>query len=229
MPTYARAFKISSTNVVHLGSSAEPYLTPSVYTDEEGVLSYYEVCEMLSSKQKTAKVYWDHVSNVPFAIISGQSKDSNTWVSFDDSQSARKKANYVKANGLGGVSIWSLDMDDFKGLFCNLGAFPIIETIKQELENDQNHTTQGHSSLTNSTNKTLPIDKNKHSSTAIPKRASINQKPEKNSNGEVRRIRLKATINRRKRLANNSNPKSFSLHLFIFIFFTQSIYLFLKK
>ena len=35
---------------------------------------------------------------------------------------------------LGGVSIWSLDMDDFMGAFCNLGPFPIIEAIKEEFE-----------------------------------------------------------------------------------------------
>jgi hypothetical protein len=35
---------------------------------------------------------------------------------------------------LGGVSIWSLDMDDFKGWFCNLGTFPIIGAIKEEFE-----------------------------------------------------------------------------------------------
>ncbi len=60
--------------------------------------------------------------------------DSNLWISYEDSRSARKKAEYVKRVGLGGVSIWSLDMDDFKGLFCNLGAFPIIESIKEEFE-----------------------------------------------------------------------------------------------
>ena len=78
-------------------------------------------------------------AEVPFAIISStnntrQLDDSNLWISYEDSRSARKKAEYVKRIGLGGVSIWSLDMDDFKGLFCNLGAFPIIESIKEEFE-----------------------------------------------------------------------------------------------
>ena len=35
---------------------------------------------------------------------------------------------------LGGVSVWSLDMDDFKGWFCNLGPYPIIESVKEEFE-----------------------------------------------------------------------------------------------
>lgn len=35
---------------------------------------------------------------------------------------------------LGGISVWSLDMDDFKGWFCNLGPYPIIESVKEEFE-----------------------------------------------------------------------------------------------
>lgn len=59
---------------------------------------------------------------------------SNLWISYEDARSARKKVEYAKQMQLGGVSIWSLDMDDFKGAFCNLGSFPIIESIKEEFE-----------------------------------------------------------------------------------------------
>lgn len=93
---------------------------------------------------------------VPFAIISNANKSdtrksddkSSLWISYEDAKSARKKAEYVKKNSFGGVSIWSLDMDDFKGWFCNLNAFPIIESIKEEFEHkfilvdvDKNNTT----------------------------------------------------------------------------------------
>lgn len=29
--------------------------------------------------------------------------------------------------------VWSLDMDDFKGLFCNQGQYPLIKTLQTEL------------------------------------------------------------------------------------------------
>lgn len=131
-------------------------MTPSVYTSEEGILSYYEVCEMMSSKE--TRVYWDDLAEVPFAIVmngGGQQKEdnddedddddnesgkkstnksANLWISYEDARSARKKVEYAKQMQLGGVSIWSLDMDDFKGAFCNLGPFPIIEAVKEEFE-----------------------------------------------------------------------------------------------
>lgn len=151
IPTYARAFKIikrsNSPNLVFVGIESEPFVTPSVYTSEEGILSYYEVCEMMSNKE--TRVYWDDLAEVPFAIVMQQqasddaenedskassASSSNLWISYEDARSARKKVEYAKQMQLGGVSIWSLDMDDFKGAFCNLGPFPIIEAVKEEFE-----------------------------------------------------------------------------------------------
>jgi len=143
VPTYARAFKItrkpSSQNLVHLGVDSEPFLNPSAYTSEEGVLSYYEVCELMANKE--TKVYWDDTAMVPFAIAPAKNVNptsttdltSSVWISYDDARSARKKAEFVKQKNLGGVAVWSVDMDDFKGQFCNLGRFPVIEALKQEL------------------------------------------------------------------------------------------------
>ncbi|CAF4707854.1 unnamed protein product, partial [Rotaria magnacalcarata] len=31
------------------------------------------------------------------------------------------------ANNLGGMFVWSLDMDDFNGAFCNNGTYPFIK------------------------------------------------------------------------------------------------------
>ncbi len=48
----------------------------------------------------------------------------------------------MKQNNLGGVSVWSLDMDDFKGGFCKIGKFPIIQSIRRELEGIVEPTTE---------------------------------------------------------------------------------------
>ncbi|CAF0718400.1 unnamed protein product [Brachionus calyciflorus] len=141
IPTYARAFKIikrTNTNLLFVGIESEPFVSPSIYTSEEGILSYYEVCELLTKKE--SRVYWDDIAEVPFAIVSNpvetgtESSSSNLWISYEDARSSRKKVEYAKKMSLGGVSVWSLDMDDFKDMFCNLGPFPILESVKEEFE-----------------------------------------------------------------------------------------------
>lgn len=40
--------------------------------------------------------------------------------------------NWLKDEGFGGVMIWSVDMDDFRG-HCGTGKYPLINAMKQEL------------------------------------------------------------------------------------------------
>ena len=62
VPTYGRVFKIvkqaDPPNSVYLGVDSKPFVSPSVYTSEEGILSYYEVCEMVYNNRDT-RIYWD--------------------------------------------------------------------------------------------------------------------------------------------------------------------------
>jgi chitinase len=41
-------------------------------------------------------------------------------VGYDDVDSVRQKAEYVKAQGLAGVSLSTLDLDDFNNLCCQV-------------------------------------------------------------------------------------------------------------
>lgn len=56
----------------------------------------------------------------------------NQWVGYDDENIARKKAQYVAENGLGGIMFWSLDNDDFRGT-CTGRQYPLIEAAKEAL------------------------------------------------------------------------------------------------
>lgn len=56
----------------------------------------------------------------------------NQWVGYDDEAIARKKGEYVVANGLGGIMFWSIDNDDFRGI-CNGRPYPIIEAAKEAM------------------------------------------------------------------------------------------------
>ena len=185
--------------MLHLGIESEPFLNPSLYTSEEGIVSYYEVCELM--KNKDTKVYWDDVSLVPFAIIKNElarntpsSPSSSIWISYEDARSARKKAEYVKQMSLGGVSVWALDMDDFKGQFCNLGPFPIIESIKQELDrtiliNPEENTEYSSLSTKKTTNSLITKTKSKPKNETIDELVLVNV----NVNSEENPVTVTAT------------------------------------
>lgn len=43
------------------------------------------------------------------------------------------QAAYVSSRGLGGVHIWTLDMDDFGGSFCSEGPYPLIHQLRTSM------------------------------------------------------------------------------------------------
>lgn len=51
------------------------------------------------------------------------------WVGYDYIPSIRVKGEYARAQGLGGVLVYAMDMDDFRG-FCNEGVNPLISNLK---------------------------------------------------------------------------------------------------
>jgi len=55
----------------------------------------------------------------PFAL----KREGNELVSYDDVESVRRKAEYVKAEGLAGASLSTLDLDDFNNLCCQVQRF----------------------------------------------------------------------------------------------------------
>lgn len=48
-------------------------------------------------------------------------------------KTALLQISWLKEEGFGGVMIWSVDMDDFKGS-CGAGKYPLIKAMKKELQ-----------------------------------------------------------------------------------------------
>ncbi|KAI3379649.1 hypothetical protein SNEBB_009970 [Seison nebaliae] len=116
------------------------------YSKEPGVLTYYEVCEQLYIKRY--KREWLSDELVPYAY------KNDEFVSFDDSVSVYHKVKYVKSLGLGGVMLWTSDMDDYSGRFCYAGPFPITRTIRMLLNANNTDTNKKNSYSTNTTRRT---------------------------------------------------------------------------
>jgi chitinase len=122
--TYGRSFKLADINKNEVNSASTGGGIAGQYTKEEGVLAYYEVCEMLKDP---ATIYvWDNEMQVPFCYKDDQ------WVGFDDERSIKNKMQWIKDNGFGGAMVWTVDFDDFHGI-CGNGNYPLISIITQEL------------------------------------------------------------------------------------------------
>ncbi|XP_040851852.1 chitotriosidase-1-like [Ochotona curzoniae] len=119
MPTYGRSFTLAFSSDSGVGAPALGPGVPGPFTKEAGLLAYYEVCSWDAHRINEQKV--------PCA------SRGNQWVGFDDVESFKAKVSYLRQMGLGGAMVWTVDLDDFRGSFCNQGPYPLIRTLHQEL------------------------------------------------------------------------------------------------
>lgn len=98
---------------------------------------------------------WDADQEVPYA------DQGNKWVGYDNVKSFHikvksvpwvfwepnpglqeikwllssilKQAERLEQNNLGGALLWTLNLDDFTGAFCNQGQFPLTSALKNAL------------------------------------------------------------------------------------------------
>ncbi|XP_059149313.1 chitinase-3-like protein 1 [Physella acuta] len=121
--TYGRTFTLSDPNRHNVGDPTTGPGPAGRLTREAGFMAYYEVCELIKSG---ATVYRIPEQQVPYLV------QGNLWVGYDDPESLRNKVKYIKDNGYGGSMIWALDLDDFSGTLCGLGAYPLTHAISDE-------------------------------------------------------------------------------------------------
>lgn len=98
------------------------------------MLAYYEVCDKLLTENW--KYVWNDQQKVPYAYsneLFSSTSGPLEWVGFDDVRSIEAKSKYIMDRKLGGAMIWSLDMDDFTGTFCNQGKYPLLSTVNYYL------------------------------------------------------------------------------------------------
>ncbi|XP_059054485.1 chitinase-like protein EN03 [Achroia grisella] len=141
--TFGRTWKLDSESEIsgvpplHADGPGEA----GPYTKTEGLLSYPEVCAKLinPNHQKGMRPHLRKVTDPSerfgtYAFrLPDDSGEGGLWVSYEDPDTAGKKANYVKTKRLGGISIVDLSLDDFRGL-CNGEKYPILRAAKYRLQ-----------------------------------------------------------------------------------------------
>ncbi|NWS78732.1 CHIA chitinase, partial [Crotophaga sulcirostris] len=123
-PTYGHSFNLQSASDTAVGAPTSGPGPAGPYTRQSGFLAYYEICTFLGSGATQA---WDAPQDVPYAYKGSE------WVGYDNIKSYNIKVDWLKQNNFGGAMVWTLDMDDFTGTFCNQGKYPLITTLKNSL------------------------------------------------------------------------------------------------
>lgn len=130
MPLYGQSFSINDPsagtglNVAASGGQA------GEFTRAAGFLSYYEICDRIRNRG------WNVVQDSQ-RRMGPYAHKGNQWVSFDDAEMIRRKAEYIRSMGLGGGMVWALDLDDFRDR-CGEGPHPLMHTIQKVLANPPN-------------------------------------------------------------------------------------------
>ena len=140
IPTYARTWRMTGKSQV----SGMPPMTAEgpgaegPHTRTPGLLSYGEVCfrftEKIANSPKVSRVFdsTKKYGNYGYLSYNPETKADGIWIGHEDPESAGSKALYVKAKGLGGIAIFDLSYDDFKGT-CTGDKFPIVRAVQSKL------------------------------------------------------------------------------------------------
>ncbi|KAI8496460.1 Endochitinase 1 [Branchiostoma belcheri] len=124
MPLYGRSFTLASPSNTGVNAPIIGRGPAQTYTQEAGIMSYYEICQMLNTGGRRV---WNEETKLLYAY-----KD-NLWVGYDDETSIRAKVAWLRNRGLGGAMVWSLDFDDFQGTTCSEQPYPLLTAVNQAL------------------------------------------------------------------------------------------------
>ena len=135
---YGRSFQLKNSACSKPGCTFSGPANPGVCTQSAGTLAYFEIMDIIDVQKP--KIIHDKDAAANY-ITFGDNKDQ--WVSYDDATTFKQKIEWANSVGLGGVMIWSVDLDDdsFSALEGLLGeSLPSFqENLKRTLTTDTNH------------------------------------------------------------------------------------------
>lgn len=143
--TYGRAWKMTKDSgdsgdpVVH---STEGPANAGAQSKKAGLLNWAEICQLMPNPSNRNA----QGPNAPVKRVLDPTKrygsyafrpadengDHGLWISYDDPDSASSKAQYARVKNLGGVALFDITQDDFRGQ-CTNDRFPMLRAIKYRL------------------------------------------------------------------------------------------------
>lgn len=145
VPAYGRAWKMTSDS----GTSGAPVVPSTdgpapagIQTKKPGFLSWAEICFKLpnpasvNGKGDDAPLRRKADATKRYGTYAFRPADENgeygMWVSYEDPDTAANKAGYAKNKNLGGIALFDLNTDDFRGQ-CTGDKYPLLRAIKYRL------------------------------------------------------------------------------------------------
>ncbi|XP_042858033.1 chitotriosidase-1-like [Penaeus japonicus] len=121
VPFYGRSWTLAGDDASS-GAPASGAGRPGPLLKDAGTMAYYEICQ---AHQRRG---WTKVSGPGGPHLT----HGDQWVGYDDVDAIRKKALYAQQKGLGGVMVWDVATDDFRGA-CSRGVNPLLSVVAKVL------------------------------------------------------------------------------------------------
>jgi chitinase len=102
---YGRSYKLSDPRCSIPGCDFKHAGDKGKCTDTEGILSYGEVMDILSTTGGSPT--YDEAAAINYFVYGG-----DNWISFDDTRTFQKKIDLANSRGLSGLLIWAVDLDN---------------------------------------------------------------------------------------------------------------------
>ncbi|CAH2056350.1 unnamed protein product, partial [Iphiclides podalirius] len=126
LPLYGRNFILKEdTQDIEFGRTpAEQTGFKGPYTREAGFMGYNEICMEVTNKSSKWTHHWHDQSATPYL------RDGKRIIAYDNTRSIAIKVKMAIEYNLGGLMVWSIDTDDFRGN-CDKEADSYYDFIQQ--------------------------------------------------------------------------------------------------
>ncbi|XP_021945877.1 chitinase-3-like protein 1 [Folsomia candida] len=126
MGTYGRGWTLNDASENGFYAPANQPIEAGPYTREPGIWGFNEVLEKFAQEPGQWTIVRNEFVAAPYAF------NQRKWISYDDVESINGRVSYVLDKGLGGGMFWSIETDDFHGLYSS-EAFPLLKTARRGL------------------------------------------------------------------------------------------------